>query len=221
MNIIEENLENIRQQIGKAAKGQAIDPNSVNLVAVSKTFPAQLIEDAIKAGCKVFGENRVEETKEKWPALKEKYQDVTLHLIGHLQSKKVKDAVQIFDVIQTLDSEKLAQSLAKEMKKQDKYPEIFVQINIGEEEQKSGISPLEADDFIKLAIEKYQLPVTGVMCIPPQGEEPAPYFALLKNIAKNNRLKNISMGMSADYETAIELGANYVRIGSAIFGERG
>ena len=217
---IAENLNIVKNNIDKICQDNDINSQNVNLIAVSKTFDVSKIQQAIKAGCHIFGENRVTEAENKWPELKSQYPYIELHLIGHLQSKKVKQAVKLFDVIETLDSEKLAAALADQMEKQKRYPQIFIQINIGEESQKSGINPQQADDFIKTVINKYKLPVTGLMCIPPQDEEPSPYFALLVKIAKNNNLKNISMGMSNDYKIAIALGANYIRIGTAIFGER-
>ena len=217
---IEENINLIRSKINQAAKINLRNSSTINLVAVSKNFGSTEIAAAINSGCNIFGENKVTEAKEKWPKLKEKYPEIKLHLIGHLQSNKAKDAVKLFDVIESLDSEKLAEILAMEMTKQNKFLEIFVQINLGEEEQKSGISPQDTDQFIKKIINNYKLNVTGVMGIPPANENPALYFALLTTIAKRNNLKNISMGMSGDYETAIALGANFVRVGSAIFGTR-
>ena len=218
---VTQNLQSIKEKI------KTLNPQ-VNLIAVSKTIGEEQIREAIDCGCEIFGENRVSEAKAKWVTLKNQYKNVKLHLIGHLQSNKAKDAVEIFDVIQSLDSEKLAIILAKEMAKknkepnngQNKFPEIFVQINIGEEEQKSGINPKDAKDFIRKMIDEYNLPITGVMAIGPLGEDPTLYFSLLNKIAKQNNLKNISMGMSEDFETAILMGANFVRIGSAIFGER-
>ena len=217
---IADNINSIRSKINQAAKKHLHDIPSINLVAVSKNFGTTEIEIAINSGCVIFGENKVTEAKEKWPALKEKYPEIKLHLIGHLQSNKAKEAVKLFDVIESLDSEKLAEILMEEMKKQNKFLEIFVQVNIGCEEQKSGIDPKNIDQFIKKAINDYGLNITGIMCIPPENENPALYFALLTIIAKRNNLKNISMGMSGDYEVAIAFGANFVRIGSAIFGTR-
>jgi pyridoxal phosphate enzyme (YggS family) len=217
---IAQNLDSIKEKINQAAKNSRRNVDDINLVAVSKTIAAAPIEEAIQLGCKIFGENRVTEAKEKWPELKLKYPEIKLHLIGHLQSNKAADAVKLFDVIESLDSEKLAKILSFEMKKQNKFPEIFIQINIGEEPQKSGINPRDADQFIQSAINDYGLPVTGVMAIPPVGEDPALYFALLANIARNNNLKNISMGMSGDFEIAIAMQANFIRLGSAIFGQR-
>jgi pyridoxal phosphate enzyme (YggS family) len=220
MDNIKENIVLVQSKINQAAKKHSRNINEINLVAVSKNFGVTAIETAINSGCRIFGENKVIEAKEKWPELKEKYPEIKLHLIGHLQSNKAKDAVKLFDVIESLDSEKLAEILATEMKKQNKFLEIFIQINIGCEEQKSGILPEDADQFIRKIIDNYGLNITGVMCIPPANENPALYFALLTTIAKRNSLKNISMGMSGDYETAIGLGANFVRVGSAIFGNR-
>lgn len=210
---IAQNLQIIREKIQNSH-------HQVNLIAISKTVDEEKIKQAIDCGCEIFGENKVNEAKSKWVGLKNQYKNIQLHLVGHLQSNKVKDAVQIFDVIQTLDSEKLALALAQEMIKQNKFPEIFVQINIGEEEQKSGINPQDAKDFIQKMIQEYKLPITGVMAIPPANEEPTLYFALLSKIAGENNLKNISMGMSGDFEVAIAMGANFIRLGTAIFGER-
>ncbi len=212
MSIVQ-NLQLIREKI-KNTKHQ------VNLIVVSKTIGEEEIQQVIDFGCQIFGENKVSEAQNKWCNLRNKNKNIQLHLLGHLQSNKAKDAVQLFDVIQTLDSEKLAQILIKEMTKQNKFPELFVQINIGEEEQKSGIKPSEAKDFIQKMLIEYKLPITGVMAIPPLNEKPALYFALLTKIANENNLKNISMGMSGDFETAIAMGANYIRLGTAVFGER-
>jgi len=210
---IAKNIQLIEEKIKNSS-------HKVNLIAVSKTIDEERITQAINCGCQIFGENKVMEAKDKWLNLKNQHNNIKLHLIGHLQTNKAKEAVQIFDVIQTLDSEKLAQILAKEMNRQDKFPEIFVQINIGQEDQKSGIDPREAKDFIQKMIKEYRLPITGVMAIPPSNEDPALYFALLKKIADQNNLKNISMGMSDDFETAIMMGANFIRLGTAIFGDR-
>ncbi len=215
---ISQNLELIRDKIDKAAKTYYRDTKEINLVAVSKTIDSQTIKQAIDCGCKIFGENKVIEAKTKWVNLKSENKNIKLHLIGHLQTNKIKDAVALFDVIETVDSEKLAQELHKEMVKQNKFPEIFVQINIGEEDQKYGIKPQDAREFIS-KISSY-LKVSGVMAIPPFGEDPALYFALLRKIASENNLEKISMGMSGDFETAIALGANFIRLGTAIFGER-
>lgn len=217
---IEKTLNEIKEKINEAAKNCDRKNEEINLVAVSKNVDESSILEAIELGCKIFGENKISEAKEKWPEIKLKYPQIKLHLIGHLQSNKSGDAVALFDVIESVDSEKLAKILSEEMKKQNKFPEIFVQINIGEELQKHGIPPREADEFIKTLQDKYKLSVTGVMAIPPKDEDPTFYFALLTTIARNNNLKNISMGMSGDFETAIKLGSTEIRIGSAIFGDR-
>ncbi len=209
------NLSAIRERIDATANGR-----SVRLVAVSKFHGPERILPALGAGQRHFGENWVQEAAEKWPPLRRIHSDIVLHLIGPLQSNKTADAVALFDVIETVDREKIARRLAAEMQKQNRRPECFVQVNIGEEPQKAGIPPREADDFIRLCRDDYGLPVTGLMCIPPVDEEPSPFFALLAKIARRNGLENISMGMSADFEVAIAFGATEVRIGSDIFGPR-
>ncbi len=214
-------LAEVRANIEAAARAAGRDPAAVTLVAVSKTFPAAAIEPVLAAGQRHFGENRVQEAREKWPALRERYPDVTLHLIGPLQTNKVKYAVRLFDVIHTVDRPKLAVELAREMEKRGRQLPVFVQVNTGEEPQKAGVAPAEADAFIAACRDEYGLNVIGLMCIPPVLEEPALHFALLEKIARRNGLKNLSMGMSHDYETAIAFGASHVRVGSAIFGPRG
>ncbi len=214
-------LEEVRANIAAAACAAGRDPADVTLIAVSKTFPASAIEPVIAAGQRHFGENRVQEAREKWPALREKYPDVTLHLIGPLQTNKVKYAVRLFDVIHTVDRPKLAAELAREMDKRGRHLPVFVQVNTGEEPQKAGVLPAEADAFIKACRNEYGLNVIGLMCIPPVNEEPALHFALLEKIARRHGLEKLSMGMSRDYETAIAFGATHVRVGSAIFGPRG
>ena len=194
--------------------------NSVALCAVSKTFPAEAIAPVIDLGQKVFGENRVQEADGKWPALKANYPNIELHLLGPLQTNKARSAVALFDVIQTLDRHKLAQSLAKEMERADRRIPCYIQINTGEEPQKAGILPKDADVFIRACRETYQLAISGLMCIPPNDEEASPHFALLADIGVRNGLTGLSMGMSADYQLAIDFGATIVRVGSAIFGER-
>lgn len=194
--------------------------NSVALCAVSKTFPAEAIEPVINLGQKVFGENRVQEADGKWPALKANYPSIELHLLGPLQTNKARSAVALFDVIQTLDRPKLAQSLAKEMERADRRIPCYIQINTGEEPQKAGILPKDADVFIRACRESYQLDISGLMCIPPNDEEASPHFALLADIGVRNGLTGLSMGMSADYQLAIDFGATIVRVGSAIFGAR-
>ncbi len=202
------------------ARTRGANARSVTLIAVSKTFGADAISQVIAAGQRVFGENCVQEAKAKWPGLMTAYPGIALHLIGPLQSNKAKEAVALFDAIHSVDRPSICEALAKEIKSQDRRPEMFVQINTGEEPQKAGIAPSEADAFIASCREKYGLPVSGLMCIPPVNEAPAPHFALTAKIAARNGLKNLSMGMSADFATAIQFGATHVRVGSAIFGHR-
>lgn len=204
----------------KAARLYGKDISKVNLIAVSKTQTADKIYEAIAQGCRIFGENYVKEATEKWSEIRQKHADIELHFIGHLQSNKVAEALEMFDVIQTLDSEKLALAFKKEIAKTKKNPQFFIQVNIGEEEQKSGIALNEVADFIKYCRQECNLNVTGLMCIPPSTELASPYFALMQKLAKANDIKNLSMGMSSDFEEAIALDSNYVRIGTAIFGER-
>jgi pyridoxal phosphate enzyme (YggS family) len=204
-----------------AAEREAKRPaGSVTLVAVSKTFDAAAILPVIDAGQRVFGENRVQEAKGKWPALISAHPGIALHLIGPLQSNKAREAVALFDAIHSLDRPSLCEALAKEIKAQSKRPELFVQINTGEEPQKAGIAPGDADAFIASCREKYGLVISGLMCIPPVDQAPAPHFALTAKIAARNGLTNLSMGMSADFAIAIAFGATHVRVGSAIFGHR-
>ena len=192
----------------------------VTLIAVSKTFDAEAIEPVIAAGQKVFGENRVQEAKAKWPALKAAHPDIELHLIGPLQSNKAKEAVALFDAIHTVDRASLCLALAKEITRQNRRPLLFAEINTGAEPQKAGVLPEEADAFLRACREDYGLEISGLMCIPPIEEAPAPQFALTAKIAQRNRLKLLSMGMSADYAMAVQFGATHVRVGSAIFGPR-
>jgi pyridoxal phosphate enzyme (YggS family) len=213
-------LATAEQEIARACKQARRDRASVELIAVSKTFGAEAIAPIIEAGQRAFGENRVQEAKAKWPPLMSAYPGIALHLIGPLQSNKAKEAVALFDAIHSVDRASICQALAKEIESQKKRPELFVQINTGEEPQKAGVAPGEADDFIKSCRETYGLTVSGLMCIPPVDEAPAPHFALTAKIAARNGLKNLSMGMSADFAIAIQLGATHVRIGSAIFGAR-
>ena len=196
------------------------DPASVTLIAVSKTFGAEAIEPVIAAGQRVFGENRVQEAKAKWPALRAAHPGIALHLIGPLQSNKAKDAVALFDAIHAVDRPSIAEALAKEIAKQGRHPALFVEVNTGEEPQKAGVLPHEADAFIKACRETYGLTIAGLMCIPPFEEAPAPHFALAAKIAARNGLSLLSMGMSADFATAIAFGATHVRVGTAIFGGR-
>jgi pyridoxal phosphate enzyme (YggS family) len=213
-------LAAVEQEIARACKEARRDRASVELIAVSKTFGADAITPIIAAGQRVFGENRVQEAKAKWPALISAYPGIALHLIGPLQSNKAKEAVALFDTIHSVDRVSICQALAKEIESQKKRPQLFVQINTGEEPQKAGVAPGEADDFIKNCRETYGLTISGLMCIPPVDEAPAPHFALTAKIAARNGLKNLSMGMSADFAIAIQLGATHVRVGSAIFGHR-
>ena len=213
-------LAQVEQEIARACKEARRERASVTLVAVSKTFDAAAISPVIDTGQRVFGENRVQEAKGKWPALIAAHPGIALHLIGPLQSNKAKDAVALFDAIHSVDRPSLCEALAKEIKSQNKRPELFVQLNTGEEPQKAGIAPAEADTFIASCREKYGLVISGLMCIPPVDQAPAPHFALTAKIAARNGLKNLSMGMSADFAVAIQLGATHVRVGSAIFGHR-
>jgi pyridoxal phosphate enzyme (YggS family) len=213
-------LAKVRAQIATACKEARRDLASVTLVAISKTFPAEAIVPVIAQGQRAFGENRVQETQAKWPALKEQYPGIELHLVGPLQSNKAKEAVQLFDVIHAVDRPSLCAALAKEIQKQGRTPKLFVEINTGAEPQKAGVLPEAADEFLRACRETYHLAVAGVMCIPPADEPPAPHFALTKKIAARNGLALVSMGMSADFEIAIRFGATHVRVGSAIFGAR-
>ena len=213
-------LAQVEQEIARACKEARRERASVTLVAVSKTFDGAAISPVIDAGQRVFGENRVQEAKAKWPALISAHPGIALHLIGPLQSNKAKDAVALFDAIHSVDRPSLCEALAKEINSQNKRPELFVQLNTGDEPQKAGIAPGEADAFIASCREKYGLVISGLMCIPPVDDAPAPHFALTAKIAARNGLKNLSMGMSADFAVAIQLGATHVRVGSAIFGHR-
>ena len=213
-------LAAVEEAIARACKEARRDRSAVTLIAVSKTFAADAIIPVIAAGQRVFGENRVQEAKSKWPSLVAAYPGIALHLIGPLQSNKAKDAVALFDAIHSVDRPSICQALAKEIDSQNKRPELFVQINTGEEPQKAGIAPAEADAFIASCRENYGLTITGLMCIPPLNDPPAPHFALTAKIAARNGLKNLSMGMSADFAIAIQLGATHIRVGSAIFGHR-
>jgi pyridoxal phosphate enzyme (YggS family) len=214
------NLREIRARMDAAARAADRDPAAAALVAVAKTHPAEAVAAALAAGQTVFGENRVQEALGKYPDLKRTHPGLRLHLIGPLQTNKVKDAVTLFDVIQTVDREKLARALAVEMARQNRSLQLYVQVNIGEEPQKAGIAPRETDGFIALCRGELGLKISGLMCIPPADRQPAPYFALLREIARRNALTGLSMGMSGDYESAIGLGATLVRVGTAIFGTR-
>ena len=214
-------LAAVEEAVTRACREARRDRASVTLIAVSKTFDAYAIEPAITAGQRVFGENRVQEAKAKWPGLMSAYSGISLHLIGPLQSNKTKEAVTLFDAIHSVDRPSLCEALAKELRIQTRRPQLFVQLNTGEEPQKAGIAPTDADSFIASCREKYGLPISGLMCIPPVNEAPAPHFALTAKIAARNGLKDLSMGMSADFAVAIQMGATHIRVGSAIFGHRG
>jgi hypothetical protein len=215
-----ERIAAVQAEIARAARDASRDPASVTLVAVSKTHQAERIEPVIAAGQRVFGENRVQEAKAKWPPLLAKHPGIALHLIGPLQSNKAKEAVALFDAIHSVDRPSLCEALAKEIDRQARRPLLFVEINTGAEAQKAGVLPQDADAFLRDCREKYGLAISGLMCIPPLEEAPGPHFALTAKIAGRNGLKLLSMGMSADFATAISLGATHVRVGSAIFGER-
>ncbi len=220
---IRENLLTVGAKIAEAAEAAkaGVRPlESVTLVAVSKAHPAEAAHRALAAGHQVFGENRVQEADEKWPLLKEEFPDVSLHLVGPLQRNKVRVAVALFDVIQTVDRLKLARALADEMDKSGRRPGCFIQVNTGEEPQKGGVTPEDADALIAECRDGLGLPIQGLMCIPPVDEEPSLHFALLREIARRNGLDSLSMGMSGDYEEAIRFGATHVRVGTAVFGER-
>jgi pyridoxal phosphate enzyme (YggS family) len=216
-----ERLAAVRREIATAARDARRDPASVTLVAISKTFAAEAITPVIAAGQRVFGENRVQEAKAKWPELKERTPDIELHLVGPLQSNKAKEAVGVFDAIHSVDRSSLCEALAKEIARQGRSPTLFVEINTGAEPQKAGVLPEAADAFLKACRETYGLTISGLMCIPPADEAPAPHFALTAKIAKRNGLTLLSMGMSADFPVAIAMGATHVRVGTAIFGHRG
>ncbi|CDZ43273.1 YggS family pyridoxal phosphate-dependent enzyme [Neorhizobium galegae] len=217
---VEERLQDVKARIGKAERLSKRPAGSVTLVAVSKTFDAEDIRPVIVAGQRVFGENRVQESQGKWPELKAETPDIELHLIGPLQSNKAADAVALFDVIETVDREKIARALADEIRKQGKAPKLYVQVNTGLEPQKAGIEPKETVAFVELCRKELGLSIEGLMCIPPAEENPGPHFALLAKLAKECGVEKLSMGMSGDFETAVEFGATSVRVGSAIFGSR-
>jgi PLP dependent protein len=210
----------VEQEIARACEQARRNRADVTLIAVSKTFDANAISPVIEAGQRVFGENRVQEAKAKWPALMSAHPDITLHLIGPLQSNKAREAVALFDAIHSVDRPNICEALAKEINSQKRQPELFVQLNTGEEPQKAGVAPDQADAFIASCRDKYNLKITGLMCIPPVDEAPAPHFALTAKIAARNGITNLSMGMSADFAIAIQFGATHVRVGSAIFGAR-
>jgi pyridoxal phosphate enzyme (YggS family) len=213
-------LAAVRREIAAACRAAGREPGAVTLVAISKTFGAAAIEPVIAAGQHVFGENRVQEAKAKWPALKARHSGLELHLVGPLQSNKAREAVALFDAIHTVDRPSLAEALAKEIARQGRQPTLFVEVNTGAEPQKAGVLPEATDAFLNACRETYGLAIAGLMCIPPADEPPAPHFALTAKIARRNGLKLLSMGMSADFVLAVEFGATHVRVGTAIFGER-
>jgi pyridoxal phosphate enzyme (YggS family) len=213
-------LKVVQNEIARACRDANRDPGSVTLIAVSKTFGPDAIEPVIASGQRVFGENRVQEAKAKWPPLKEPFPEIALHLIGPLQSNKAKEAVALFDAIHSVDRESLCAALQKEIARSGRKPTLFVEINTGAEPQKAGILPEHTDDFLRHCHETYGLTISGLMCIPPLQEAPAPHFALTAKIAKRNGLCLLSMGMSADFAMAIAFGATHVRVGTAIFGVR-
>ncbi|WP_176085613.1 YggS family pyridoxal phosphate-dependent enzyme [Martelella sp. HB161492] len=217
---VTENLKTVRDTIAAAAHEVERPEGSVTLVAVSKTFPVDDIRPVLAAGQRVFGENRVQEAEAKWPVLRQETDGIELHLIGPLQSNKAAEAVALFDVIETVDREKIARALAKEIEKQGRHPKLFVQVNTGNEPQKAGIDPRETADFLALCRDELKLAIEGLMCIPPVDENPGPHFALLADLARENGLHKLSMGMSSDYQIAVAFGATHVRVGSAIFGHR-
>ena len=220
MGDVVEQLACVKAKIAAAERAAGRDNDAVTLVAVSKTFDATHIRPAIEAGQRVFGENRVQEAQGKWPALKAEFPGIELHLIGPLQSNKAKEAVALFDVIESVDREKIVAELAREMKKQGRAPRLYVQVNTGSEPQKAGIEPREAVAFVDRCRTVHGLAVEGLMCIPPADENPGPHFALLEKLAGEAGVEKLSMGMSGDFETAVAFGATSVRVGSAIFGSR-
>lgn len=213
-------LADVKNRIAAAERETQRASGDTVLVAVSKTFGAEEIVPVIEAGQRVFGENRVQEAQAKWPELKRRWPDIELRLIGPLQSNKARDAVALFDVIETVDREKIAAELASEMRRQGREPRLYIQVNTGSEAQKAGIGPREAVAFVARCREVHGLMIEGLMCIPPFDRNPGPHFALLEKIARESGVEQLSMGMSGDYETAIAFGATSVRVGSAIFGER-
>ncbi|MEP9399758.1 YggS family pyridoxal phosphate-dependent enzyme [Mesorhizobium sp. KR2-14] len=215
-----EQLLEVKRKIAAAEREAERPDGSATLVAVSKTFDADAIHPVLEAGQRVFGENRVQEAQGKWPALKQEFPDIELHLIGPLQSNKAKEAVALFDVIETVDREKIAAELAKEIVRQGRAPKLYVQVNTGSEPQKAGIEPRQAVEFVKRCRDVHNLAIEGLMCIPPAEENPGPHFALLEKLAREAGVEKLSMGMSGDYDIAVAFGATSVRVGSAIFGAR-
>jgi pyridoxal phosphate enzyme (YggS family) len=217
---ISANLARVRSRIARAALDSGRSVDAVRLVCVSKGQDVEALKAALQSGERVFGENRVQEAAGKWPALKRACADVELHLIGPLQTNKAREAIALFDVIETLDRPRLAEALAREYRLGGRQPSLFVQVNTGREPQKAGVLPEDADAFIEFCRTACGLPVVGLMCIPPVDEQASPHFALLAQIARRKGLENVSMGMSADYDLGVQLGATHVRVGSAIFGAR-
>ena len=217
---VAERIRAVRARIADAARAVGRDPAAVTLVAVGKAQPEERIQAALAAGQRVFGENYVQEAKGRWAATRAAWPGLQLHMVGPVQTNKVKDVVALFDVVETLDRPKLAQALAREMARQERRPACFVQVNTGEEVQKAGVWPAQADAFIATCRDDLGLPVVGLMAIPPEDEEPSLHFALLAKIAARNGLAQLSMGMSADFEIAVQFGATHVRVGSALFGAR-
>lgn len=213
-------LAEVRAQVDAACRDCGRDAAGVTLIAVSKTFPAEDIAPLLDAGHRAFGENRVQESRDKWPALRDAHPDAELHLIGPLQSNKAREAVALFDAIHTVDRPRIAEALAHEMERAGRRPRLFVQVNTGAEPQKAGVLPEDTDAFLTACRERYGLGICGLMCIPPADDVPDPHFALLADIAARNGLSGLSMGMSADFAAAIRQGATHVRVGSAIFGHR-
>jgi pyridoxal phosphate enzyme (YggS family) len=214
-------LAAVRKRIADAAARAGRNAADIHLIAVSKTFDAAAIEPVLEAGQRLFGENRVQEAQGKWPRLRSRFPDLSLHLIGPLQTNKVRDAVALFDTIHSVDRDKLAAELSKEMARQQRVLSFFVQVNTGEEPQKAGVAPQKAVEFVERCRDKHKLAVEGLMCIPPLEDDPVPHFEMLRRLADDLGLPSLSMGMSADFETAIAHGATHIRVGSAIFGERG
>jgi pyridoxal phosphate enzyme (YggS family) len=213
-------LAAVRAEIARACREAGRIPAGVTLIAVAKTFDAKAIEPVIAAGQRIFGENRVQEAKAKWPALQAKYPGLELHMVGSLQSNKAREAVELFDAIHSLDRQSLAEALAKEIARQKKRPLLFMEVNTGAEPQKAGVLPQDADEFLRRCKDDWGLQIDGLMCIPPLQDAAAPHFALTAKIAARNGLKLLSMGMSADFPVAIAMGATHIRVGTAIFGER-
>jgi len=217
---VAENLAAVHARIADAAALAERDPDDITLVAISKTQSEERVRAALEAGHRVFGENRIQEAETRWTALRGDYPDVTLHFVGHLQSNKAAEVVALCDIIESVDRPKLARALAREMERQSRRPRCFIQVNTGEEPQKGGVVPAEAAALLALCREELAIDVMGLMCIPPADQEPAPHFAMLVTMAREFGLAALSMGMSADFETAVRLGATHVRVGTAIFGPR-